>query len=254
MLNFPPLPEKHLCFLPPSISSALASIKAKVGDYEYQSLAYPSISSSISKFLDTKLLSLESRAKYLQKYRLAITAMQREGHVPNREFQAEPQELEEAECAAAEENVAIKVGRKIIHEDIDDGLKIENPLEDAYAAAMVGRVRVATGGQSALRFNGNKFKTDVLKYYNATSMNSESGKRTWCHLLGWWEAPYVTAAHIVPKALEEDSASFLFGGEVKPATDVRNGTFNLKHLLQKTSTNIHSSCPSSVSRKKIGLW
>ena len=176
-------------------------------------------------------------AEYLLKYRLAVTALQREEDIRNHESQAGRLELENAECAAVEENKAIKPVRKIIHDDIEDGLKAGNRLEDAYTATMIGRVRVATGAQSVVQFN-RKFKADALKYYNAINTNSELGKCSWCHLLGWTPAILATAAHIVPKSLEEESASFLFGAEVKPATDVRNGTLDLTRM-KKANANIY---------------
>lgn len=112
-------------------------------------------------------------------------AIKRERGIPGDEFQAERLEIEESECAAAGENIALKAGRKIIHEDIQDELNKGTLLEDAYAAAMVDRVRVATSSQSALRFDASRFKTDVLNYYNAINVDSSAGKLSWCHMLGW---------------------------------------------------------------------
>ena len=229
MSNVQQLPEKYLTLLPPSISSTLVSLRAKVENYRSQSSDHTSNSFSTSGFLDTKILFLNAQTEYFELYQLAVRNFQREHIMSGVQCQEERDKIAEEEYETANEAIAIRLGRKIIQEDIDDALKAECPIEDAYAASMVGRVRLSTGKQKAQNFSQSRFKQDVLDYYDAR-FSDDTSKLSWCHLLGWYAADAVRAAHLVPKSLEEDSVSYLFGGEVKPATDVRNGMYDRPHV------------------------
>lgn len=105
-------------------------------------------------------------------------------------------------------------------------LKAQRVLEDAYTAIMRDRMRVFANASNpnSTSFTGSRFKKAVCNYYG---VGIGSNIQPSCHVLGVPFFPNdLRAAHIVPRAMNEASLTYLFGGEVDPATDVRNSTFD----------------------------
>ena len=121
------------------------------------------------------------------------------------------------------ETIAIKLCKNRIIEDMSDELECSPrpDMDNAYSVALMQTIGEESGKRKKARFNRSKFKEDVLNFYGA-SRTIDGDKETFCHLLGWRLAPEVSAAHLVPKSLNEDSFEHLFGRELKPATDPRN--------------------------------
>lgn len=226
MSDFSPFPEDYLSHFSSSIKSSLICIKTEAETYRTQCSAYSSTPSSIPEFLQTRVRFLENKSRYLQLYNLALSDLQGDGRISSEKYEKERKNVDKAECSSIEETISLKLGNRIITDDMSDILNSTSRIEDAYIAAIVNRIRVSSDLKSSVKFNQLNFRRDVLEHYDACPPPS---KLVWCHLLGWHPAEDVKVAHLMPKSLDAVSASYLFGGEVELAMDQRNSTFRHSH-------------------------
>lgn len=206
----------------------------------------PPIVSSIPEFLDTKILVLENKSRYLHAYSAAIDWLRRDGKMSSDDFNDERRKTTEAECLSAGELLTLKRSKNPIKEDMSDEVKNGLGLQDAFRAVMVDRVRVATSQQKPVQIDRKKFRTAVVKYYSG-----DGDEGTWCHLTGWLRKGDTKACHLVPKFLDSETCSYLFGGDVNPATDVRNCMFSYPDIRSQ-ETDLPSASFASGHRTPAG--
>lgn len=139
------------------------------------------------------------------------------------ELDQELEAIEKRVLHLEREFVAIKRQIKIIEEDLAVEIPRYETIGDAYVSIMASKVMSATGKQKKNRFDQSAFKKEVANYYNAFRVNNTQ-KEAYCHLLhAWLPAETVKSAHLVPKSLQSEELSYLFGvGEVV-LSDPRNG-------------------------------
>jgi hypothetical protein len=95
-------------------------------------------------------------------------------------------------------------------------------LEDAYASLMMNKLMSASAKQKKSNHDQAKFRKDCLEYYQALEENEAGDKIAYCHLTGWDITDNIKAAHLVPKSLHSEEASYLFGVGHVELSDARN--------------------------------
>lgn len=210
-------PDKYLSLFDPSVSSNLVSIKLQAEEHNSMLSSLPPIATSIDAFLDSKIQFLESKKHYLQIYNHEIRGLQRVGETDNVDLKDEIIKTTEEEFSTARESLILKRGRRPIKEDMAGEVENGPDLQDAFRAAMVDRIRLCTSQQKPVEFDKKKFRKEVDDYHSG---DEDFG--AWYHLTGWQSKIMIKAAHLVPKSLDRETCRRLFGGDVDPATDVRN--------------------------------
>lgn len=128
----------------------------------------------------------------------------------------------------------MKKQRRTLEQDVEDAHEAQKRqkmsrepsiefMERAYTSTIVTRVNMlATGNTKTRSFDQGTFKKAVVEYLHAGG--EEGGaERIWCHLTSWWDPDDVKAAHLIPKTLQGDEWTHLFGvGEVV-LSDPKNG-------------------------------
>ncbi|KAK2761676.1 hypothetical protein FQN54_001504 [Arachnomyces sp. PD_36] len=223
--------EKYLTLLSPSVQDTLASIEATVKNLNDRFLSIPSTSASIPTFLEEITQLLDSQTIYFQKYGLALNDLRREGGLSLEDYQEARKKINRADYAAREESITVKLGKRIIMEDMTQVLKNQDSIHIAYAAAVDYRPPVAVTPRHSVRSDRRAFRRKVLNYYDA---KEGVQPRSWCHILGRWVmSDYVRVAHLVPGSVDGDSLAYLFDGEVDPLSDIRNSLLMERHFASR---------------------
>ncbi|KAL9106771.1 MAG: hypothetical protein Q9187_008520 [Circinaria calcarea] len=121
--------------------------------------------------------------------------------------------------------VVLKRQKKIVKEDLEDEKPSHSKPEDAYACVIASKGMAPFGKQKKYKSNQSWFKSNAVQYYNASKVvDADEDPQTllYCHLSGWHPEKYVTAAHIVPKSLQSEESSYLFGVGEAVLSDPRN--------------------------------
>ncbi|KAL8686324.1 MAG: hypothetical protein Q9218_007185 [Villophora microphyllina] len=143
------------------------------------------------------------------------------------------------------ESVVLKRQKKFLTEDLDEMRPNYEKIRDAYAKVIVNKVMASTAFPKKKKSNQQKFRKDVLKYYQA-SRKTQSDKRepdeAYCALTGWQAKSRVKAAHIVPKALKGDELSYLFGVGEAVLSDPRN-SMSLTYSIETSEANRSTGLP-----------
>lgn len=226
MSDIPGVSEGISSFLDQN-ASHLVKKKSQVESEKSKLSSCPPEPSSVPKFLASKLLSLQLQVEYLDIYQYAIISL-RQGRIASpAECREGLDAVEKAKLLLKGEAIAIKMGEDTIVEDMSHELKCSASPDtaSAYASAMMHRVDTAVGNQRRIRFHKSRIREETLEYYGASRPRADGVEEVFCHLSGWQPSPSVTVARLVPKYLEEDQLAYLFGNELKPATDPRNGMF-----------------------------
>lgn len=159
----------------------------------------------------------------------------------NDEFSTEIQPFLSSFKSLSQNLKVLKRQERLIEDDLTEELQVkryrttepgDGHLEQTYASTIVARAMAASSNQKKARhFNQNRFRKDMVQYYNAT--DPEDGSSVWCHVLETYLPPAeIKAAHLVPKRLSNDEVSFLFGAREGVLSDCRNGKSSRPHLLQ----------------------
>lgn len=176
------------------------------------------------EFLSGKLISLHQRADYLNSLQLELGDLERTGHISAAESRETRDKVERVKLSLTAEALAISQHKNIIIEDMSDNLEYSPypNVDDAYSITIKQVTDSATGKQEKSKFDRSEFKRRVVEFYGV-SRKVVGGKEIFCHLLGWSTYGEVRAARLVPKSLSDDSLVHLFGRELEPRTDPRNG-------------------------------
>lgn len=232
------IPDRYLSLMPHGHQKVFNEQHHNVSKSIQSSV--PSVASStVSEFLEGKIKSNELEMDYLKTYQEGLYIAHRGEKITSEQFQAEIGTVLGNFRWAHQYLGFPKRQRKIIEEDIED--EIENHkrewsedkepdvsfLERAYTNTIVTRVMGASAKQRKSKFDQKAFRTDVMEYYGA-----QDGDAAYCHLTGWHYSKAVKAAHLVPKSLNGDEVSYIFGVGELVLSDPRNGK---KHLFSLSS-------------------
>lgn len=221
MSGFPSIPQRISELINTKES---LNLKKEEADSAETQLAQASPNpSSIPSYLTAKIFYLEKRVEYLSGLQRALSELEQKGSISATEKRKIEHDIERVKLPLSGEALAIKLRERTIIEDMGDYMRSSSKpdTERAYVAAVTNTVDLRTGKQGKIRFGG--FKRNALEFYGASKPSSGRDKETFCHLLGWKEAVVVRAAHIVPQSLDGESLVHLFGTELEPAKDPRNG-------------------------------
>lgn len=195
-----------------------------------------SASSGVSEFLDYKIKDAELDIDYAEKCKKGVVEAYERKSLEKEELFKALESIKEEGQKKKKEYVTLKRQRKLIEDDIEEGA--ESDLEKAYASAMMNRVRIPEQlTQSKRNFKmrtQNDFRQALETYYGVVrkEVDGESEQElVYCAVTQvWWLSRDVRAAHIVPKSLQSEELSYLFGAGDMDLSDTRNGKSVVKIL------------------------
>ncbi len=149
------------------------------------------------------------------------------------EGQEEIAKIERETMNQKREYVTLKRQRRLIEEDMLE----ETPLkkaDEAYSISIGRRIRIATAlskrERNLKKHIQDSFRAEVEKYYGVVERNKGNKKDKYVYCVvtkRWYPSAIMKAAHIVPKALESEELSHLFGAPNVNLSDPRNGKFTI---------------------------
>lgn len=187
----------------------------------------PPVPSSIGTFLSFKLSSLHREFEYLDSLQDGLRDLQNNSGIPIRDARQKRNKIERLKIFLRGEILAIKLRGNVIIEDMTSQLEcFPFPrMETAYNAVMMTMIYRTTRKQRKSHW----FKDRALEFYEASrTVEKRQEKQRFCHLLGWQVAPAICVAHIAPKSFDEDSLAHLFGRDLTPEADPRNGMLRMR--------------------------
>lgn len=199
--------------------------------------------SAVSVFLDHKIQVVGLNIDYTQRYKEGLVEAFENQKIQHDELLAALREIKEDDKRNRKEYVTLKRHRKHIEEDISDDWK--QNLETAYSMAIKNRVRIprqlSRTERNYKKYVQEDFRVAVEAYYDAVKQTQEVTqvkKEVHCAVTKkWFASEAMKAAHLVPKSLQSDELSYLFGvGEID-LNDPRNGTLVFRILLPPTLQN-----------------
>ena len=233
----PPIPERYSSLMPHGHQKILKEQRRSISQVTQSSMVSVA-SSTVSEFLEDRIKSNEFEMDYLKTYQEGLHVAHTGEKITSEQFQTEMGTVLGNFCSVNKNLRVLKRQRKIIEEDIEDEVEHhkrergedQEPdvsfLERAYTNTIVPRVMGASAKQRKSKFDQKAFRTDVMEYYGA-----QHGEAAYCHLTGWHYSKAVKAAHLVPKSLNGDEVSYIFGVGELVLSDPRNGKKHLFSLL-----------------------
>jgi hypothetical protein len=214
-----PIPERFSSVVSPQALKKIDDIKAR----KVSGASIKTVDSDISEILEAKIQGLEADLAITTTYRQGLIQAFEHKRLAEDELQEENKEIDDAELDRKGELVVLRQQKKILTEDLQEHPKRAD-IEQAYVDLMVSKVLLSTAKQSKRNFDQSGFKKAVLAYYGIGKKEID-GKMGHCAVLGWLASDQIKAAHIVPKALEGSSLSYLYGVGEAVLSDPRNGTY-----------------------------
>jgi hypothetical protein len=216
------LQDHYLRFLPNEHRQQLQIIRAGSRGYAFRAEA----ATSTTKFMELKLQQVESELEYirclLRWLRLAIesdSANKLDKYAGRAAAEADREPI-------VEELMLLQRQRKTLIEDIEDTVDKYETVEEAYTPILKNMINIARLEKKCRRarnlgFEQKKFKSAVINYYGARNKENNT---VYCVVSGAWHPKeFVDVVRIVPKSLESEELSYLFGvGELR-LSDPRNG-------------------------------
>jgi leucyl aminopeptidase len=226
MFKCPEIPKRVSSLLSTQVKNQLSDIKKR----KVSAMSTRSNSSTISEFLDAKVREFELDIEYTSHYRTVLRKAYEKKKISEKNWNRMRKTISKKEKKHKKEYVTLKRQRKLIEEDMEDA-NIHQTTQRAYAISMVNRVKISpqisSKERTAKKHIQEGFRRDVINYYAAEKI-TEGHKLCYCVVSGRWYVPgEVKAAHIVPKSLESDELSYLFGAGEMNLSDARNGSFFL---------------------------
>lgn len=216
----PQIPERFFSLLGFEHQEALNKIKErKVSATSRLSHA------SSTDFIHTKIVEVSTTLEYAKKLRLGLLNAFNQGLIPEKQYNETIQEVEVESRPYEQEIVVLKRQKKIVTEDLQDQVPFHAKMEDVYASIITNKVMGAVVNRRKSRSNQSRLKAKVLEYYNAYKIFGDpksNDRDSYCHLTGWQHDTLIKAVHIVPKLLQSDELSYLFGVGEAVLSDPRN--------------------------------
>ncbi|KAJ5237900.1 hypothetical protein N7489_007991 [Penicillium chrysogenum] len=212
-----PIPERISSLMPLARQEALTTHQRRSVSTasKLSQISQTSVESTASDFLATKVAQLEDESHYIAEIKAGLDEANASMALENTEYRRQIEPLMNRLRSTTSTLRAMTPP--------DEGL-----LERAYRDTIVTRVMRADGKQQALDFNQKKFKDQVNKYYNVSTVPN----KTYCHVLGLYvNKKDVKAAHIVPKSMDREELGHLFGDQDAVVTLPQNG-LSLHHKVE----------------------
>lgn len=223
------LSPEHRLFLDRK-DAELDHYDARIGDLTQDT-------SSIPDYLDTVLLTLESEIQYILCYKDGLKDLYDNSKLSPNDYRVERDKIVASEISIRHRALAIRLERRILTQDMEERMPVEDELRWAYSRSWDMRERAAIGNQRRLGTLRGLFEEEVLHIYQAkeeelsdSDMYGEGvgdQTRIRCHVLGWPPEGSSGIVHIVPEYLDEEFLAHIFGAKIKPATDLQNSGFLL---------------------------
>ena len=177
---------------------------------------------------------VELNIEYTARYRAVLRQAYQEEKLTRDDWKRLREQLSSDDQSSKGEFVTLKRQRKLLEEDIMEA-DIHKTVESAYAKAMLNRIKlpkqISAKERNCKKHIQEKFRHGLEEYYEVGRTDGNC-KSIYCVATGnWYEPEFMKAAHIVPKSLESEELSYLFGGEVK-LSDPRNGNSTSFSLSQ----------------------
>lgn len=129
-------------------------------------------------------------------------------------------------------------------------------IEKAYSIIMLSQVKLR---QELSRMNQTKganqvFQKAVKTYYDVIGYNEDfvlPERMVYCMVTrNWWLSNQAKAVHIVPKLLQSEQLSYLFGVDDVELSDPRNGTCVFRLSFHDIAIWFEFDCFSSFVRSR----
>lgn len=230
--------NKYASLLSNNFQENLAQIQSR----KTSAFSTVSTSSTASEFLDQKIRDMETDIDFTQVYRDGLVETFDTKLLGSEELTKALEEVNGDDKKRRKEWVTLKRQRRHTEEDILDQGK-EN-VETAYGIAIRNWFQIPSQLSNSERNRKNHAQQDFRKgvedYYHVAKEIQEQTKVVrevyCCVSKGWYEPSSMKAAHIVPKILQSDELSYLFGVGEMNLSDPRNGLMmhrNLEEALDR---------------------
>lgn len=173
--------------------------------------------SSAADFVVFKIEDVGLSIEYGEEMRKGLEEAYQDGSLSQLQYKDAIEDVEQFNKPNAREIVVLKRHKKLIRDDLEEILPSNVRLEDAYGKVIMNKVMAASSKKKKKKYNRSTFKKAVIAFYGAKCDSLHDGEidSLWCHLTVWQPLRDVKAAHVVPKSLESNELSYLFGaGEV----------------------------------------
>lgn len=233
MSSYPEVSERVSSLLSTQVKTQLNDIKKR----KASAMSTRSASSTVSEFLDAKLHEFVLDHEYINHYRKALKHAYEVKIISEKDWNRMRNEIKKNETKEKKEYVTLKRQRKLIEDNLEE-FSVQNTFEQPYANAMLNRVKLPrqlnSKERSLKRHTQENFKHELAKYYEAET-TIESTKFCYCAATQrWWKSELVKAVHIVPKSLESEELSYLFGAGEMGLSEPRNGMVVIVFLIERS--------------------
>lgn len=244
MVNKSPLHHKYASLLSSESQEKLAEVKSR----KISAASIISTSSDVSEFLDFKIKDAKLDMDYTERYKRGLVEAYERDTIEEEDLTEALHDIKQDDMKIRREYVALKRQRKLIQGDIKEG--DQSNLEKAYALAMLNRVKIppqlSQSARNPKKPTQDDFRQALESYYGAarTMIAGDSQiKQVFCAVTKrWWLSGEVKAAHMVPKSLQSDELSYLFGAGEMDLSEPRNGMSIINIFWISTSLLLSCSC------------
>lgn len=229
MTNDTVKPNKYSSLFSNASQENLAQIQSRKASV----MSSISVNTSISDFMECKVQAVKLEREYLQELEAGIVEAFAGKDSAEDELCNALKDINNDDQSKRREYVALKRQRKLIEEDLTDGWR-EN-IEKAYSTAILNRVRITQQlhRQSRIfkKHRQEDFRRAVESYYDVVHVEKEVTQEirtVYCIVSRQWHpSKDMKAAHLVPKSLQSEELSYLFGAGDVQLSDPRNSTRTL---------------------------
>lgn len=181
--------------------------------------------------LDYKYCELEFKIDYLQEFKDGLIGAHALKKLERENLFEALSAVKDEHRRKKEEFVLLKRQRKIIEEDILEMVPMET-IESAYSIITSSQVKLrqelSRMNQTQTKGANQVFQKAVKTYYDVVGYNEDfvlPERMVYCMVTrNWWLSNQAKAVHIVPKLLQSEQLSYLFGVDDVELSDPRNGT------------------------------
>jgi hypothetical protein len=218
-------------------------LKKQVDEAKEQELSFEWLAKSsqgAAEFIALTTGAVDERLKYLEVIQLGLVESFKAGKLIKAKLTEGTRRTSNAIAFTGTELMVLERRRKFVTEDIWDQYLADRSVltcnsvlwQSCTLTSAYLKVRDRIFMTDFLLLEGNwdkkalskKFRDDLLVYYSASKVSLLNRTVHHCHLSGKWCPPSVVkAVYIVPKLLESEALSYLFGVEEANLSDPRNG-------------------------------
>lgn len=220
MSQYPKIPERVSSLFPSHVKNTLHDIKKR----KVSAMSARSNSSTISEFIEQKIHEHKLNIDYTEQCRQGLRKAFEEKNLSLSEWKQLREGLQDQDKDDKSQYVTLKRQRLMIEDDIQDSSHNKS-LEGAYAVAMVNRVKIRRKKEDVSpKTVQRRFRNGILNFYDVKKVRENGERLVYCVASKeWWDAKLVKAAHLVPRSLESEELSYLFGAGTTDLSLPQNG-------------------------------